>query len=161
MRVLRGPQQVWAGSRPPGCARARDPGSRDALHLARSQVTSCGPGPGVLDHRRGVSYAPHSLAERDLGAKERRQGGSARVGPGKFLLRKTRMTAKDYVSSCEGKPGGRPKAEFQGALARTTAGATLLPLRAPVPSSLPSGRRDEVGRSITSATGQQSRGGER
>jgi hypothetical protein len=53
------------------------------------------------------------------------------VGPGKFLLRKTSRVAEGRISLCEGKPGGRPKAEFLGALARRTAGARLLPLRAP------------------------------
>ena len=52
------------------------------------------------------------------------------MGPGKFLLRKTGRYAEGRISSCEGKPGGRPKAEFLGALARRTAGATLVPLRA-------------------------------
>jgi hypothetical protein len=41
----------------------------------------------------GASSAPHSLAERAMGAKKRRQGGSARVGPGKFLRSKTRRAA--------------------------------------------------------------------
>ena len=49
------------------------------------------------------------------GRKERRHEGSARVGPGKFLRSKTR----------------RARSEFLGALARTTAGATLCALRAP------------------------------
>jgi hypothetical protein len=52
------------------------------------------------------------------------------VGPGKFLLRKTSRVAEGRIPLCEGKPGGRPKAEFLGALARRTAGARLLPLRA-------------------------------
>ena len=49
---------------------------------------------------------PHGGAR--LGGWTAPAGGSARVGPGKFLLRKTRSTAESRASSCEAKPGGRP-----------------------------------------------------
>src|ERR687889_2761809 len=50
--------------------------------------------PGCWWHRRGVFSAPHSLAERAMGANERRQGGSARaLSVERFLRSKTRRAA--------------------------------------------------------------------
>src|SRR5215211_6019367 len=48
MTARRGLQLVWTGFRLPARARARDLDVHDGLYSARSQVTSCGPGPRVL-----------------------------------------------------------------------------------------------------------------
>ena len=70
----KGLPQAWAGSRPHEHARAKCPGAHDALHLLRSQVTPCGPGPRVLPTPLGRFYVcARSLAERAMRAKRRRQ----------------------------------------------------------------------------------------
>ena len=43
-----------AGSLPYGCARVRDPGTHDAIHLARSRNTPLVRASGCYQHRRGV-----------------------------------------------------------------------------------------------------------
>ena len=78
----------------------------------------------------------------DLGAKRRRQEGSARVGPGKFLRRRT-WRAHAW---------GLHRKKFQGALALTSAGARLVPLRALARFAL-QGRNEVVKGNIYVATG--------
>jgi hypothetical protein len=58
------------------------------------------------------------------------------VGPGKFLLRKAPRVAEGSVSSCEGKPGGRPSRP-----------SFWVPLRSPVPvlDSCPIALSTEIG----------------
>ena len=114
MTARRGLQLGWVGSWSPGCARAQDLDGHDALNYVRSQVTSCGPGPRVLPTPLGRFYIRAPPWRRDLGAKKRRQEGSARVGSPKIA----------------GYGCHRLLARFWGGLALTSAGARLLPLRA-------------------------------
>jgi hypothetical protein len=132
MTARRGLLRAWTGSRHLDHARARDPGSPDALHLPRSQVTSVVRAPGRWASPPGRFYLRARSLACDLGAngasaRRERKGGPRKVfssqdrayrrGLGFFLRSKIRRAAL--------------KAEFQGALAWTTAGARLLPLRAP------------------------------
>ena len=99
------------------CEETRTHGSEGGMAQRCAVPTRLGSAPMVRApgccRTRGASLLSAPLpAERALGAKKRRHKGSARVG--------TPKTAG---------PGGRRwLARFWGALARTTAGATLLPL---------------------------------
>src|SRR5215204_1166102 len=79
-------------------------------------------GPRGATNTAGASLltAPRFLAERAMGAKKRRHKGSARAGE----LRK--VFAKQNPEGGQAKPGRA----FGAYLARRTAGAMLLPLRA-------------------------------
>ena len=97
MTARRGPQLVWAGSRPPARARARDLDGHDGLYSPRSQVTSCGPGPRVLLHRRGVSTSAPLPGGATWGRRERRQEGSARVGRERFCAAEPRGNGSGHA----------------------------------------------------------------
>src|SRR5215210_3438049 len=67
--------------------------------------------PGCWWHPRGVSSAPHSLAERALGAKKRRHKGSARApSVERFLRSKTRRAVRRSLAELSERPlrGGLP-----------------------------------------------------
>jgi hypothetical protein len=117
-RGPRDPLRAWAGSLFPGCARAQGPDARDALHLPRSQDTSCGPGPGVLEHRWGTfTFGAPTCGARHGGEKapaQRERKGSER--------------RKDFAKQNPEGGQAKPGRAFGASLARRTAGATLLPL---------------------------------
>ena len=116
----RGRRRALAGSLLHDYARARGPDAHDALHWTCSKEPhSFGSSPRVLAHRWGVSVfrTPPSRRSATWGRKERRHKGSARALSGeRFSRSETRRAASE---------AGRA---FGVSLARTTAGATLLPL---------------------------------
>jgi hypothetical protein len=75
--------------------------------------------PGCYLHRWGVSTSAPFHSGATWGLDERRQEGSARVGPGKFLRRTTRRANAWRLH----------RKKFQGALALTSGGARLVPHR--------------------------------
>ena len=100
-RGLRDPRPAWAESRPHDCARVRDPDARDAIDLCRSQATSCGPGPGVLPHRRGVfTWRPAPWRSAPWG----RKSAGTKGAQGEACLGE---------KFCEANPVGAPKASFR------------------------------------------------
>ena len=77
---------------------ARPPSARRATLTSITGIPPVVRAPGCWRTRGAFLFAPRSLAERALRAKQRRHEGSARVGPRKFSRSETRRAPSRRVS---------------------------------------------------------------